>query len=560
MKEFQVTTDGRFNFVINGTTDWVYEEEFEFVKGFFWSPDSKKIAYYRFDESEVREYNMQVWGNGLYPKDYRFKYPKAGETISKVEIWFYDIASRKKAKADLGDNSDSYIPRAAWTNDPDLLSVRKLSRLQNRLELFHVSASTGRSMVVLEEKSDTYVDVTVVDNLVYLKDNKHFIISNESSGFSHLYLYTMEGTLVRAITKGAFEVSTLIGVDERTRTLYYTSTETSPLERQFYAISFKGDRKKRLSSAAGVHTIELSPDFKFYIDQYSSSVLAPQADLYDAKTNRKIKTLENNKQLMDLTNNIGLADKEFFKFRSAGEDSLYGYMMKPGNFVAGKKYPVLIYQYSGPGSQNVNNSWAGNHYFFHQLLTQHGYIVAVIDTRGTGARGEKFKKATYRQLGKLELDDLLKTGNYLSSLPFVDPQRLGVWGWSYGAYVTALAMTKGAGAFKIGIAVSPVTNWRFYDTVYTERYLQTPQLNPAGYDDYSPLTHADELQGHFLLIHGTGDDNVHVQNSLLFQQALVHAGKQFSSFYYIDKHHHIPGPKTRQHLYSMMLKFVQDHL
>lgn len=560
MKEIQVTTDGRYNYIINGTTDWVYEEEFEFVQGFFWSPDSKKIAYYRFDESEVREYNMQVWGNGVYPRDYRFKYPKAGEAISKVEIWFYDIASKKKAKADLGDNSDSYIPRVSWTNTPDLLSVRKLSRLQNRLELLHVSASTGRSFVVLEQQSETYIELPGVDNLVYLRDKKHFIISNESSGFSHLYLYTMDGTFLRAITKGDYEVTSLIGVNENAGIVYYTSTEVTPLERHFYSISLKGDKKKRLSVEAGVHTIDISTDFKYYIDQYSNSVLAPQTDLFDTKSNKKIKALEKNSALMELTNNVGLADKEFFKFRSAGEDSLYGYMMKPGNFAAGKKYPVIIYQYSGPGSQNVKNCWAGNHYFFHQLLTQHGYIVVVVDTRGTGARGEKFRKATYRQLGKLELDDLLKTGGYLSSLPFVDPQRLGVWGWSYGAYVTALAMTKGAGAFKIGIAVSPVTNWRFYNTVYTDRYLQTPQLNPGGYDDNSPLTHAEDLQGHFLLVHGTGDDNVHVQNSLLFQQALVHAGKQFSSFYYVDKHHHIPGPKTRQHLYTMMLKFVQDNL
>jgi dipeptidyl-peptidase-4 len=304
----------------------------------------------------------------------------------------------------------------------------------------------------------------------------------------------------------------------------------------------------------------LSPDFHFYIDQYSSSTLAPTADLYETKSTKKVKTLESNSELMELTSNVGLADKEFFKFRSAGEDSLYGYMLRPASFAAGKKYPVIIYQYSGPGSQNVSNSWSGNHYYFHQLLTQYGYIVVVVDTRGTGARGEKFKKRTYKQLGKLELEDLLRTGNYLSELPFVDPQRLGVWGWSYGAYVSALAMTKGAGTFKVGIAVSPVTNWRFYNTIYTERYLQTPQVNPAGYDDNSPLTHAEALQGHFLLIHGTGDDNVHVQNSLVFQQELVHAGKQFSSFYYVDKHHHIPGPKTRHHLYTMMLKFFLDNL
>ena len=560
MREIQVTIDGRFNSIINGSTDWVYEEEFAFVKAFLWSPDSKKLVYYRFDETDVKEYNMQVWGNSLYPQDYRFKYPKAGEANSKVEIWFYDLASRVKTKADLGSDADYYVPRMTWTQNVSLLSVRKLNRLQNKLELLHINATSGKSKLIIEEKNASYIDIKSLDGLVYLRDRDHFIWVSEAAGYIHLYLYTIEGTLVRQITKGNFEVSAFLGFDDRTKTLFYTSTEVSPLERHFYSISLRGDRKRQLTTQRGTHAINVSPDFKFYIDQYSSANLATQANLYEVKSNNHIKELENNRELMDIANTVGLAEKTFFKVKSGGEDSLLAYMLKPADFVAGKKYPALVYQYSGPGSQNVSDSWAGNHYYFHQLLTQHGYIVVVVDTRGTGARGEKFKKSTYKQLGKLELEDVIATAKHLSTLSYVDPARLGVWGWSYGGYVTALALTKGSGLFKVGIAVSPVTNWRFYDTIYTERYLQTPQANPAGYDDFSPLTHVENMQGNLLLVHGTGDDNVHVQNSLLFSQALVHAGKQFSEFFYTDKHHGIPGPKTRHHLYSMMLKYLQENL
>lgn len=559
MKEIQVTDDGKFNHIINGTTDWVYEEEFSFVDGFYWSPDGKKLAYYRFDESAVREYNLQRWGKTLYPTDYRFKYPKAGEANSTVEIWIYNLDSKQKVKADIGTDKDIYIPRVKWTADANILSIRKLNRLQNNLDVLHTNALTGASTVALNEKSETFIDLEFTDDLIYLADGKQFIYTTERDGYKHLYLYGMDGRLVKQITQGSFEVSQLIGLDEKTKTLYYTSTEVSPLERHFYSITLNG-KKTKLSQAAGIHTINMSEDFQFYIDYHTSAAHPTVVSLFKTKGNALQKVLEDNGALAKVLDEYGFAAKEFFSFKTVDGTDLNGYMLKPKNFDASKQYPVLVYQYSGPGSQNVNNLWGGSHFFFHQMLTQKGYIVAVIDSRGTGGRGEHFKKLTYKQLGKYELEDHIAGAKFLSTLEYVDDSRVGIWGWSYGGYMSSLAMTKGAGTFKMGIAVAPVTNWRFYDTIYTERYLQTPQLNASGYDDNSPSTYAAKLQGNFLLIHGTGDDNVHFQNSVVLQDALINAGKQFTSFYYPDKHHGIQGAQTKFHLYTMMLNYVQENL
>lgn len=559
MNEVQVTDDGKFNHIINGTTDWVYEEEFSFVDGFYWSPDGKKLAYYRFDESAVREYNLQRWGKTLYPTDYRFKYPKAGEANSTVDIWIYNLDSKQKVKADIGTEKDIYIPRVKWTADANVLSIKKLNRLQNNLDVLHTNAATGASTVVLNEKSETFIDLEFTDDLIYLADGKQFIYTTERDGYKHLYLYGMDGKLVKQITQGSFEVSQLIGFEEKTKTLYYTSTEVSPLERHFYSITLSG-KKTKLSQAPGTHTINMSTDFQFYIDYYTTASHPTVVSLYKTKGNALQKVLEDNGALAKVLDEYGFASKEFFSFKTIDGTALNGYMLKPKNFDASKQYPVLVYQYSGPGSQNVNNFWGGSHFFFHQMLVQKGYIVAVIDSRGTGGRGEQFKKLTYKQLGKYELEDHIAGAKFLSTLEYVDDSRIGIWGWSYGGYMSSLAMTKGAGTFKMGIAVAPVTNWRFYDTIYTERYLQTPQLNASGYDDNSPSTYANKLQGNFLLIHGTGDDNVHFQNSVVLQDALINAGKQFTSFYYPDKHHGIQGPQTKYHLYTLMLNYVQENL
>jgi dipeptidyl-peptidase-4 len=559
-QEVQVTTDGKFNEIINGSTDWVYEEEFTFVVGFYWSPNGEKLAYYRFDETAVKEYNMQVWGRSLYPKDYRFKYPKAGEKNSTVEIWVYDLLSAKKIKADLGSMEDTYIPRVKWTQDPNLLSVRTLNRLQNNLKTFHTNASSGASVVVLDQKSDTYIDLEFTDDLTYLKNGKQFICSSETDGYKHFYLYNLDGMLVRQITSGNFEVSQFVGLDEKSNTLFYTSAEVSPLERHFYSITLDGKKKAKLSNGAGTHEINASPDFSYYIDKYSNSSQPLTVSLYKVKGNALVKVLEGNDELKKSISEFRIASKESFSYKTVDGTMLEGHLIKPRNFDASRQYPVLIYQYSGPGSQNVSNSFGGGHFYFHQLLTQKGYLIAIIDTRGTGGRGEAFKKATYKELGKLELEDHIAGAKFLSSLDYVDDSRIGIWGWSYGGYMSSLAMTKGAGIFKMGIAVAPVTNWRFYDTIYTERYLQTPQFNAKGYDDNSPSTYAANLKGNFLLVHGTGDDNVHFQNSIVLEDALINAGKQFRSFFYPDKHHGLQGEKTKLHLYTMLTDFVLENL
>jgi len=559
MEEEQITTDGKFNAIINGTTDWVYEEEFGFVVGFYWSPDGKKIAYHKFDESAVKEYNMQLWSKQLYPKDYRFKYPKAGETNSTVEVWVYDLASKKHVKMNTGTEKDIYLPKVMWTRDANTVSIRKLNRLQNSMEILHANATTGVARTVLHERSETYVDAEN-ELTYYLNDGKQFIQSSESGGYRHLYLYSVEGTLVRQITTGSYEVSRFIGLNEKDRVLYYTSTEDSPLERHLYSVSLDGKRKSKLSKTAGTHTINMSTDYQFYIDTYNSAANPSVVSLYRVKGNSLLKVLEKNEALAKTAADYGFVPKEFFSFKAVDGAQLDGFMLKPKNFDSSKQYPVLVYQYSGPGSQNVLNTWAGSHYYFHQMLTQKGYIVAVIDNRGTGGHGEKFKKMTYKQLGKYELEDHIAGAKFLATLDYVDDSRIGIWGWSYGGYISSLAMTKGAGTFKMGIAVAPVTNWRFYDTVYTERYLQTPQLNASGYDDNSPSTHAANLKGNFLLIHGTGDDNVHFQNAIVLEDALVNSGKQFRSFYYPDKHHGIQGGKTRHHLYTQMLNYILESL
>ncbi|MGF1533446.1 MAG: S9 family peptidase [Bernardetiaceae bacterium] len=565
-EEFQITGDGRFNHVINGSTDWVYEEELGFAKAFFWSPDSEKIAYYRFDESMVKEYNMQVWEgkNALYPTDYRFKYPKAGEQNARVKLFVYHLTPKKIVGIDVGDTEDAYLPRVQWTNDANLLSFKRMNRLQNHLQHYHANATTGQSDLIYEEKSDTYVDVEYTDDLIYLKDGKHFICTSERDGYKHAYLYQMDGTLVRQITTGNWEMLSFIGVDESPKKplIYYISTEDSPLERHFYQIDIEGKKKTKISTTAGTHEIDMSPDFRYYLHYFSNAQTPKQVRLVKTAKHEVIKLLEENKDLVKSAKDYGLVAKEFFDFRTEDGTTLYGYLLKPAQIDTDKKYPLLMHVYGGPASQKVLHAWGdGFNYAWHQMLVQQGYIVAVVDNRGTNARGAAFKKATYAQLGKYETQDQIEAVQHLlGKHNFLDKDRVGIWGWSYGGYMTALCMTLGADVFKLGVSVAPVSTWRLYDTIYTERFLKRPQDNPEGYDKYSPISHVDKLKGDFLLIHGTGDDNVHFQNAVLLQDALIRAGKQFQSFYYPDRNHGIYGGNTRIHLYEMMTQFIQEKL
>lgn len=557
MQETQITTDGKFNAIINGYADWVYEEEFSFAKGFHWSPDGKKIAFYTFDEANVPEFNMQMWGE-LYPQDNKFKYPKAGEANSTVKISVYDVNSGKTVKMDTGNEADIYIPRIKWTNDANLLSIQKMNRLQNTLEILHANATTGKTSVVLKETDKAYIDIT--DDLTYLKDGKYFIHSSEVKGYNHLYLYSMNGKLVRQITDGNWEVSEYVGYDEKNDRLYYMSTEVSPLERHLYSISSKGKKKTRLTDKSGTHRVNMSNDFTYYLDYYSAANAVPTVSLHTAKDGKLIKVLEENEKLKNTLEQYNLAKQEFFTMNTPEGTKLNGWMIKPIDFDPNKKYPVLMFVYGGPGSQTVTNSWGGSNYLWYQVLADKGLIVVSVDNRGTGARGADFKKVTYANLGKYEIEDQIEAAKWLGNQSYVDKNRIGIWGHSFGGYMTLLGLTKGEGVFRAGISVAPVTNWRFYDTIYTERYLKTPQENAAGYDDNSPLFFADKLKGELLLIHGTGDDNVHFQNAVAMQDALIDANKQFESFYYPNRNHGIYGGNTYMHRFTMMTDFLERNL
>ena len=562
MKEVQVTDDGKFNHIINGSSDWVYEEELYLTKAFDWSADGKKLAYITFDESEVKEYNLQKWNHGQqYPEDYRYKYPKAGEKNSKVSLTIYQLDGGKKINVDLGTETDIYLARINWTKDANKLSYRVLNRLQNKLDYYHANATDGTSELILTDKSDTYVDLTYIDDMIYLQDGKHFITASERSGNKHLYLYTVDGKLVRQITTGKWEAETFVGIDQskKKKVLYYISTEVSPLDRDFYQIGLDGKGKKKLSTVAGNTNVSMSNDFKYYINYHSNATTPLNVSLYKTSGNKKVKVLEKNNGLQQAATNYALQPKEFFKAKAADGKDLNGFMIKPADFDESKKYPMLMFQYSGPGSQQVKNSWGGSNYYWHQMLAQKGYIVTVVDGRGTGGRGTMFKNMTYKQMGKYEVEDQIAVAKELATRSFIDESRIGIWGWSYGGYMSSMCMLKGADIFKAGIAVAPFS-WEYYDTIYSERYMQRPEDNPEGYKSNSLVEYADKLDGNYLLIHGTGDDNVHFQIAVALQQALIDEGKQFDSFYYPDNAHGIFRGGVRPHLFTMMTNWVIENL
>jgi len=560
MTEKQITKDGKWNHIINGACDWVYEEEFSFAKAFQWSPDSKKIAFISFDETKVPEYNMQTWGK-LYPTDYKYKYPKAGEPNSTVKVFIFNLTDNKSVEVEIGKETDQYIPRIRWTNDANVLSLNRLNRLQNKMEILHAEATTGKTNVILTEESKTYVDVeNFADDVYYLTDNKSFIMSSEKDGFKHLYQYDMTGKLIRQITNGNWEVADFYGIDEKSKTLYFTSMEMSNIERQLFSISLDGKLKKQLTSEKGMNSANFSKDFKYYILQNTASDSPLKVSLHKAPTGELVKVLEDNATLRKKLEDYNISPKEFMTIKTSENIELNAWMIKPTDFDPTRKYPVFMFLYGGPGSQQVLNNFDAANGMWFQHLAQKGYIVACVDNRGTGGKGADFKKSTYLNLGKLEVKDQIEAAKYWGSLPYVDKTRIGIFGWSYGGYMSSNCLFQGADYFKTAIAVAPVTNWRFYDTIYTERFLRTPQENATGYDENSPVTYAKNLKGNFLLVHGTGDDNVHFQNSIALEDALIKANKQFQSFYYPNKNHGIYGGNTRLHLYTMMTGFLEKNL
>ncbi len=560
-KETQVTTDGKQNNIINGAADWVHEEEFSFSVAYFWSPDSKKIAYYKFDESKVKEFSFNEFNNQLYPTEYKFKYPKAGEDNSIVTIHVYDLTNASDKLMDIGKETNQYIPRVKWTMDANTLSMVRMNRYQNKLDILFANASNGETKIIYSETSDTYIDIHEGegDYAYFTSDNKNFIIMNEKDGFNHLYLYDISGKLVNQITKGNWDVVSFKGVDEKTKSVFYTASETTPTEKDLYSIQIDGTGKKKISIEKGTHSPEFSSGMKFYINTFSSANTPNSIAIYNAK-GKQIRILENNDGLTKKMQEYNLSQKELFMFKTSEGIELNAWMIKPPNFDISKKYPVFLTFYGGPGRNMVNNSFDGGGYFWNQMLAQKGYIVMCVDNRGTMYRGVTFKKCTYKQLGKLEVADQIETAKYLGTLSYVDKSRIGTFGWSFGGYLSSLCITKGADYFKTAIAVAPVTNWRYYDNIYTERFMSLPQENAAGYDDNSPINYVNKLKGKYLLIHGSADDNVHFQNTMEMITALVNANKQFDLFVYPDKNHGISGGNTRLHLYTKMTDFILNNL
>ncbi|WP_036380198.1 S9 family peptidase [Muricauda sp. MAR_2010_75] len=550
----KMTVDGKKGTIINGVTDWVYEEEFAFVRAFEWNSDGTKIAFLRFDETDVPLYTMDVYGTNLYPYAYEFKYPKAGEANSKVTLHLLDVSSGAITPVDLGE--PYYIPRIKWMNSPDHLSVQTLNRHQNDLKLLDVNAANNTVSVLLEETDKAYVDID--DDLTFLADDS-FIWTSEKDGFNHLYLYAKDGKLKNQITEGPWEVTRYYGYDASHDRIYYQSVENGSINRDVYSISTKGKKKKRLSTKEGTNTADFSADYTYYINTFSSAGTPFEFTLHKASDGKLVKAIKDNSALMHKLQEYELVPKEFSTININGYD-LNMWMIKPANFDPNKKYPLLMFQYSGPGSQQVANTWLGSNDYWHQLLASEGYIVACVDGRGTGLKGRDFKKLTQKELGKYEVEDQIAAAKKLSELSYIDENRTGIWGWSYGGFMSTNCILKGNNVFEMAIAVAPVTSWRFYDTIYTERYMQTPQENPSGYDDNSPFNYPELLKGKYLLVHGSGDDNVHVQNTMRMIEALVQANKQFDWAIYPDKNHGIYGGNTRLHLFTKMTNFVKENL
>ena len=599
LEEHAITTDGKVNEIINGTTDWVYEEEFAITQGFQWSPDSKKIAYMRFDESKVKEYNMQMWG-ALYPEDYRYKYPKAGEDNSRVMMKVYDVEKGKGLfnasilfDTKLFDEWE-YIPRFQWTNNPEVLAVMRMNRLQNHMQIvtYDVREENNRIYIMYDEQCDTYVEVPDTWQFITVgkgkKASEQMLITSEKDGYRHIYLYGMDGKLVKQVTNGEWEVCDVPGVDVKNQRLYYTSREHGAINKSLFVIGFDGTKKQCLNYkptqmeniyehkglhysygnktdwlVEGTYNATFSNGCKYYICTYSNANIPPVYTLHNSR-GTLVKVLQNNSELQDKMADYGTGRKTFGDFTTSRGTKLNYYLITPAGYKvdegvrAQQKYPVLIYVYGGPGNQQVTNGYGYSDYYWYHMLAEKGYIVMCFDGRGTGGRGADFKKQTYKDLGRMECEDAIEAARWLGQQNWVNKDRIGIWGWSFGGYLSTLSLLKGNDVFKSAIAVAPVMNWRYYDNIYTERFLALPQDNAKGYDENSPLNFAEQLKGNYLLIHGTGDDNVHFQNSAEMVEKLENAGKQFEFRIYPNKNHSIYDAtgNTRLNLYQLMTDFI----
>lgn len=552
-----VTTDGVVNKIINGNCDWVYEEEFEFSRAYQWSPDGNYLAYYRFDESQVKEYTIPFYDSGNYPRLYTYKYPKAGELNSEVGIYIYDLNLNKAVVTQTGDEKDQYIPRIRWSYKNNELCIYRLNRLQNKLDLLLANAATGDTRLIYSEENKYYIEIN--DNLLFLPDGFSFVFTSEREGYNRLYRWNWEQQELLRLTDGAWDVKEVLGIDEKKACVYYTAAVESPMEKKLYQIGWNGKSGLCLTPQKGTHDITPCAGFRYFLDKYSSLNNVPVFSLIDNK-GKKVRVLEDNKALQQIMDQYALSTISTLQILNDEGELLNAWMIKPADFDPAKKYPVLLYQYSGPGSQEVRDRFPIGNYFWHQMMAQNGYIIVCADGTGTGGRGEKFKKKTYLQLGKYESDDQIAVGKYMVSQNYVDNNRIGIWGWSYGGFMSSTCILKGADVFKTAVAVAPVTNWRFYDNIYTERYMRTPQQNQSGYDDNAPERMADRLKGNLLIIHGTADDNVHFQNAAVLTDKLIKANKQFESEYYPNKNHGIYGGVTRLQLFRRITDYLLRNL
>ena len=560
-EETQITVDGEMNKIINGATDWVYEEEFGFDKGFYWSPNGDRLGFYRMDESEVKEFQMAMYGD-LYPEQYKFKYPKAGEKNSDVSIHVFDFNSGITRLVNTGKEKDIYFPRIQWSLSNDGLCIMRLNRHQNHLEflltdLTQKNLGDIKSSKIYDETSDTYIEIN--DNLTFMDDNKCFLWNSSKDGYNHLYLFDTTGKQKAQLTSGNWDVIEYLGVDEKEGMFYYSSSEVSPMEQHIYKKGIYKRVKEKLSAKSGVNSATFSKGFKYYVINNSSANTPASFVLYNTK-GKEIRTLVDNAMLQRTLETYNLTPKEFFTFENTNGDELNCWMIKPANYNASKKYPVYVNIYGGPGHNTVMDSFDGRNYLWHQLLSQSGYYVISCDPRGTMFRGKEFFHSTYLQLGKNETEDFIDLAKHLKTWEDVDAERIGIQGWSYGGYMASNCITQGADEFSMAIAVAPVTNWKYYDSIYTERFMRTPQENEDGYENNSPINHVEKLKGKYFLIHGSADDNVHYQNTMEMVNALVANNKQFDLFIYPDRNHGIYGGYTRLHLFTMMRDYIFENL
>ncbi|GHV10503.1 peptidase S9 [Bacteroidia bacterium] len=549
--EIQITQDGAFGSILNGVTDWAYEEEFAQTALLSWSVDSQFLAYVKSDETEVPTFGFQVFNGDLYPKSYSYKYPKAGEKNSTVACYAYNVETKDTKKMDVPLDADGYIPAIRFTANPDQLAVMTLNRQQNNFNLYFAHPKSTTAKLILHDESQYYIAPDFILAIAFSRDN--FACVSEKDGFAHIYLYSMTGVLEKQVTSGKWDVTKLYGFDPVTKAVYYQSAEESPLRRAIYKADAKGVKTK-LSTQTGTNNATFSATFKYFINNFSNTATPNRISICDEK-GKELSVLQDNSAVQKRLAEVRFSPKEFFTFTTGNGDVLNGWMIKPTNFDAHKKYPVLMSQYSGPGSQEVLDKYEMDWYNY---LAEQGYIIVSVDGRGTGARGEEFRKCTYLQLGLLESDDQIEAAKYLGKQSYIDKDRIAIWGWSFGGFNTLMCLSRGNGIFKAGIAVAPVTDWRFYDSIYTERFMRTPNENFTGYDKTSPIKLANQLQGDLLLMHGASDDNVHYQNSMYYATALIEAGKDFQMMSYPNKNHSILGDKTREHLYTRIINFLSS--